>query len=140
MYEILLGVFLLVALMLIAVILLQQGKGADMGASFGAGGANTVFGASGAGNFLTRATWVLAGIAIALVLTLAYLSSHRNKAEAEKADVFSAEPAAQTVPAASDVPAPAAEAVAPASDVPAPSEPAASEPASQKQPATDVPH
>lgn len=60
LYEILLVLDLIVALCLIGLVLIQQGKGADMGASFGGGGSNTVFGSGGSGNFLTRSTAVLA--------------------------------------------------------------------------------
>jgi len=60
MYEVLIVVYLVVALGLIGLILIQQGKGADMGASFGAGASGTLFGSSGSGNFLTRSTAVLA--------------------------------------------------------------------------------
>ncbi len=60
MYEALLVVFLIVALALVGLIMLQQGKGADMGASFGAGASGTLFGSSGSGNFMTRMTAVLA--------------------------------------------------------------------------------
>ncbi len=56
MYEALLVVFLIVAIGLVGLIMLQQGKGAAMGASVGAGAAATLFGSSGAGNFLTRMT------------------------------------------------------------------------------------
>ena len=60
MQDILLIVFLVVALALVGVILLQQGKGAGMGASFGAGASGTVFGSTGSGNVLTKITTVLA--------------------------------------------------------------------------------
>lgn len=60
MYEALLVVFLIVAIGLVGLIMLQQGKGADMGASFGAGASATLFGSSGSGNFMTRMTAVLA--------------------------------------------------------------------------------
>ena len=59
-YEVLIVVYLIVALMLVGFVLIQQGKGADMGASFGSGGSNTVFGSTGSGNFLTRTTAILA--------------------------------------------------------------------------------
>ncbi len=59
-YQILLIVYLIVALLLIGFVLIQQGKGADMGASFGSGGSNTVFGSGGSGNFMTRTTAILA--------------------------------------------------------------------------------
>jgi len=63
-----------VAVGLVALILLQQGKGADMGAAFGAGASQTVFGASGAGSFLTRTTAVLATVFFITSLTLAYFA------------------------------------------------------------------
>ena len=62
MYSALLILYLVVSIALIAFILLQQGKGADAGASFGGGASGTVFGAAGAGNFLSRTTAVLATI------------------------------------------------------------------------------
>ena len=62
MYEALLVVFLIVAIGLVGLIMLQQGKGADMGASFGAGASATLFGSSGSGNFMTRMTALLATI------------------------------------------------------------------------------
>ena len=52
----------LVAIALVAFVLIQKGQGATAGASFGAGASATVFGSRGAGNFLTKATWVLAGL------------------------------------------------------------------------------
>ena len=60
MYEVLIVIYLLVALAINGLVLIQQGKGADMGASFGGGSSGTLFGSSGAGNFLTRSTGVLA--------------------------------------------------------------------------------
>src|SRR5208283_1618880 len=65
-----------VCISLVILILLQQGKGAEVGAVFG-GSSNTVFGASGAGNVLTRATSALAVIFFATSLYLAYTSSER---------------------------------------------------------------
>ncbi len=79
MYEILLVVYLLVAMAVIGLVLVQQGKGASMGASFGAGASNTVFGSSGSGNFMTRATAILATIFFVISLVLGALSHNRNK-------------------------------------------------------------
>ncbi len=79
MYEILLVVYLLVAMAIIGLVLVQQGKGASMGASFGAGASNTVFGSSGSGNFMTRATAILATIFFVASLVLGALSHDRNK-------------------------------------------------------------
>ena len=64
MYEALLVVFLIVAIGLVGLIMLQQGKGADMGASFGAGASATLFGSSGSGNFMTRMTALLATLVV----------------------------------------------------------------------------
>jgi preprotein translocase subunit SecG len=58
---------------LIGVVLLQRGKGADLGASLGGGGANTIFGSRGAGNFLTKITTASAVIFMSTSLTLSYL-------------------------------------------------------------------
>ncbi|MDH3430923.1 MAG: preprotein translocase subunit SecG [Gammaproteobacteria bacterium] len=70
----------LIALGIIALVLLQRGKGADAGAAFGAGASGTVFGARGSGSFFSRATAVLATAFFASSLTLAYLSSQRSVA------------------------------------------------------------
>ncbi|MDX7990208.1 preprotein translocase subunit SecG [Xenorhabdus sp. Reich] len=78
MYEALLGIFLLVGIGLIALVLLQQGKGADMGASFGAGSSATLFGSSGSGNFMTRMTAVLATLFIVISLILGNMTSNKT--------------------------------------------------------------
>jgi len=68
----------LIALMIIILVLLQRGKGADAGAAFGAGASGTVFGARGSSSFFSRATAVCAALFFASSLTLAYLSSQRS--------------------------------------------------------------
>ena len=75
MQETILIIYLVVAIALVGIILLQQGKGAEMGASFGAGGANTVFGAAGSGNALTKATTILAVLFFAIAMSISYLNS-----------------------------------------------------------------
>lgn len=70
----------LIALMIIALVLLQRGKGADAGAAFGAGASGTVFGARGSSSFFSRATAVCATLFFATSLTLAYLSSQTSVA------------------------------------------------------------
>ena len=70
MYEALLVVFLIVAIGLVGLVMLQQGKGADMGASFGAGASGTLFGSSGSGNFMTRMTGILAALFFIISLAL----------------------------------------------------------------------
>jgi preprotein translocase subunit SecG len=76
--KIVLIVHTLIALGIIALVLLQRGKGADAGAAFGAGASGTVFGSRGSGSFFSRATAVLATAFFASSLTLAYLSSQRG--------------------------------------------------------------
>ncbi|WP_447410828.1 preprotein translocase subunit SecG, partial [Clostridium perfringens] len=63
--------------------MLQQGKGADMGASFGAGASGTLFGSSGSGNFMTRMTAVLATLFFVISLILGNLSSNQSKKGSE---------------------------------------------------------
>ena len=75
--SILLVIQVLLSISLIALILLQHGKGADAGAAFGSGASATVFGARGSGNFLSRATTVVAILFFIVCLSLAYISSHR---------------------------------------------------------------
>ena len=75
--SILLVVQVLLSISLIVLILLQHGKGADAGAAFGSGASATVFGARGSGNFLTRATTLIAILFFIVCLSLAYISSNR---------------------------------------------------------------
>lgn len=72
---ILLIVHTLIALAIIALVLLQRGKGAEAGAAFGAGASGTVFGARGSTNFFSRTTAILATLFFASSLALAYMSS-----------------------------------------------------------------
>ncbi|MGL4860785.1 MAG: preprotein translocase subunit SecG [Enterobacteriaceae bacterium] len=106
MYEVLLVIFLLVAIGLVALIMLQQGKGADMGASFGAGASATLFGSSGSGNFMTRATAILAGLFFIISLVLGNMSANKDNKGGSKWDNLS-EPAKVEQPAKPAVPAPA---------------------------------
>jgi preprotein translocase subunit SecG len=75
--NLLVGVQILTALVMIGLILIQHGKGADMGAAFGSGSAGSLFGASGSANFLSRTTAVLAAVFFASTLLLAYFSHAR---------------------------------------------------------------
>ncbi|QIQ22253.1 preprotein translocase subunit SecG [Zophobihabitans entericus] len=75
MYEILLIAFLVISLAIICLVLVQHGKGADMGASFGAGASATLFGSAGTGNFLTRSTSILGLLFFVISLVLANLGS-----------------------------------------------------------------
>src|SRR5437868_10610266 len=70
------SIHIIVCITMIIIVLLQQGKGADVGAVFG-GSSSTVFGASGAGNFLTKITWSCAVIFFSTSIILAYASTRR---------------------------------------------------------------
>lgn len=76
MESILLVVHVIVALVIVGLIMLQQGKGAEMGASFGGGGSQTVFGAAGSGNFFSRMTAILVAVFFATSFVLAVLAKN----------------------------------------------------------------
>jgi preprotein translocase subunit SecG len=75
--NVLIIVHVVVALGIIGLVLLQHGKGADMGSGFGGGASGSLFGATGSANFLSRATAVLAALFFALSLALAYVATRR---------------------------------------------------------------
>jgi preprotein translocase subunit SecG len=75
--NVILGVQMLTALGMIGLILVQHGKGADMGAAFGSGSSGSLFGASGSANFLSRTTGVLATVFFVATLALAYFGNVR---------------------------------------------------------------
>jgi preprotein translocase subunit SecG len=121
METVLIVVHLFLAIGLVGLVLIQHGKGADMGAAFGSGASASVFGSAGAGNFLSRATGILATLFFLTSLALAYFAMNTG----ERASVMeeAAAPGAVEqveVPAAADseVPVVPEESVAPASDVP----------------------
>ncbi|UTO04544.1 preprotein translocase subunit SecG [Moraxella sp. FZLJ2107] len=94
LFNILLAVHIIVAIVMIGFILIQHGKGADAGASFGAGASGTVFGAAGSANFLTRTTAVLATIFFITSLALAHFAQ-KQAADQLRLDV----PAVSSTPA-----------------------------------------
>ena len=121
----LLGLHVVVAAALIGFVLLQHGKGADMGAAFGSGSSGSLFGAAGSANFLSRTTAVLATIFFLSSLGLTYLASNRTAAGAGdvmKQGVMQNSQNSQKAPApatkAAEVPAGAAPAVQPAAPAP----------------------
>ncbi len=103
MYEILLVVYLIISLALVGMILIQQGKGADMGSSFGAGASATVFGSSGAGNFMTKTTTILATVFFVLSIILGNLTAGQIK-KTDEWENLSAPVATEVAPTDSDVP------------------------------------
>ena len=76
---IVLAVQMLTALIMIGLILVQHGKGADMGAAFGSGGSGSLFGASGSANFMSRSTAILAAIFFVSTLALAYFGGPKAR-------------------------------------------------------------
>ena len=79
LFSILLTIHILVALAIIGLVLMQHGKGADMGAAFGSGASGSLFGATGSANFLSRTTGILAAVFFTTSLSLAYVASHKPK-------------------------------------------------------------
>ena len=125
-----LAVQMLSAIGMIGLVLVQHGKGADMGAAFGSGGSGSLFGASGSANFLSRSTGVLAAVFFACTLALAYFGNAQPRSSGssvlEKASVLAPAPAASAAAGAAQIPgtnAPAANnaavTVVPASPAPA---------------------
>ena len=107
-YSILLVFEVLLSMALIALILMQHGKGADAGAAFGGGSSGTVFGSKGSGSFLTRATAILAALFFVNCLALAYVVSHRTQgASVIDSVVDQAEPTTAPAAPASEQPPPA---------------------------------
>jgi preprotein translocase subunit SecG len=97
-----------IALLIIGLVLLQRGKGADAGTGFGAGASGTVFGARGSATFFSRATGVLATLFFVTSLALAYLATQQTAPRS----LLESEPAPQSAappPAAEAPPAPASE-------------------------------
>jgi preprotein translocase subunit SecG len=90
---------IIAALVMIGLVLIQHGKGADMGASFGSGASGSLFGATGSANFLSRSTAVCAAVFFACTLALAFISNDRGARTGGGTSVL--ERAAGTAPAAS---------------------------------------
>ena len=130
----LLGLHVVVAAALIGFVLLQHGKGADMGAAFGSGSSGSLFGAAGSANFLSRTTAILATVFFLSSLGLTYLASNRsavghgdvmkqgvmqNSQKAPEPATKAAEVPAGTAPAAQPAaPSPAKDSTSKAGDVP----------------------
>jgi preprotein translocase subunit SecG len=84
----------LIAIALIAFVLIQKGQGATAGAAFGSGASGTVFGARGAGNFLSRSTWVLAVLFCTISLVMAVMVSRMMASPEVGLGVITEQPAA----------------------------------------------
>ena len=92
---------LLSALTIIGLVLVQHGKGADMGASFGSGASGSLFGATGSANFLSRSTAVAATLFFACTLGLAFLSNGRSSGTTGADTALDRAPVVAPAPAAS---------------------------------------
>lgn len=130
----------IVCLMLMLVVLIQPGKSGGLGAALGGAGAQQIFGGRGAGNFLTRTTWIAASIFFVTSVTLAYVSTSTGDSLEDLADVQrleqpAEEPAPEPAPAGSAAPAPTEGAVEPAPAGEAP----ATEPAAPGEPGSETP-
>jgi preprotein translocase subunit SecG len=123
---ILLAVQMLSAIGMIGLILIQHGKGADMGAAFGSGASGSLFGATGGANFLSRTTAVLAAVFFVCTLALAYFrnlapSEAGGSSVLERAQISQPAPAASAASgAAAQIPATTAPAASAAAPAPAP--------------------
>jgi preprotein translocase subunit SecG len=132
---------MLSAIAMIALILIQHGKGADMGAAFGSGGSGSLFGASGSANFMSRATSGLAAVFFVCTMALSYFGNLRPTSSGSVLDGAAVVAPAPTAPAppagpAGQIPgntpaaAPAVAPAAPAAQVPVPAATSSSVPAS----------
>jgi len=100
LFSVVLTVHILVALAIIGLVLMQHGKGADMGAAFGSGTSGSLFGASGSANFLSRTTAVLATVFFLTSLSLAYIASDKPKTTGSlMQEAVQSQPVPTTVPA-----------------------------------------
>ena len=117
LYYLVLTLHVVACLFLIAVVLLQQGKGQDLASAFGGGGTQAAFGPRGSATVLSRATTILAGVFMVTSLSLSVLR-HRESSVLERVPAPAASPAASAAPS-----------TAPGSSAPAATTPAASTPA-----------
>jgi len=117
--NVILAVQMLTALAMIGLILIQHGKGADMGAAFGSGSAGSLFGASGSANFLSRTTAVLATVFFVATLALAYFGNQRPASTGSVLETPAAAVPASAAPVADTaVPTPPAEPASGAAQIP----------------------
>ena len=115
LFSVVLAIHLLAALGVIGLVLLQHGKGADMGAAFGSGASGSLFGATGSANFLSRTTAVLAAVFFVTSLSLAYIASNKPKTTSS---VMQDTVTLQPVPATSEAAKSAVDSDSKAKDIP----------------------
>jgi preprotein translocase subunit SecG len=120
MHTLVIVLHMLAAASIVVLVLLQHGKGADMGAAFGSGSAGSLFGSSGASNFLSTSTGVMAAVFFVTSLGLTFLSTSPSKAggvtQTIKTDA--GQPATQPAAPAPSVPAPSGDPLSKSSEIP----------------------
>jgi preprotein translocase subunit SecG len=97
-FTVILVIDVIVALCIIGLVLLQHGKGADVGAAFGSGASGSLFGASGSANFLSRTTAVLAVVFFLTTFILAYIVTHKPRVGGGVMDTVKEQPKTVEVP------------------------------------------
>jgi preprotein translocase subunit SecG len=134
-WNLVLALQIISAIAMIGLVLVQHGKGADMGASFGSGASGSLFGASGSANFLSRSTSFCAAVFFACTLGLAYFGSSGSSARTpegtsvfERAGAASAPAAASSVPPTAQIPTAPTASSAPAAQGPSAPQSTASAP------------
>jgi preprotein translocase subunit SecG len=103
-FTLVLVVDVVVALCIIGLVLLQHGKGADVGAAFGSGASGSLFGASGSANFLSRTTAILAVVFFVTTFVLAYLVTHKPRVSGGVMDAVKEQPGTVQVPLPASAP------------------------------------
>jgi len=105
-FTVILVVDVVVALCIIGLVLLQHGKGADVGAAFGSGASGSLFGASGSANFLSRTTAIMAVVFFLTTFVLAYLVTHKPPVGGGVMDTVKEQPRLPEAPAVTPAPEP----------------------------------
>lgn len=106
LFPFVLSLHILLGISVIGLVLIQHGKGADMGAAFGGGASGSLFGASGSANFMSRTTGVLAAMFFLTSLSLSYMATNRVKAPVSVMDTVKTEapPVAPSAPVKTEAP------------------------------------
>ena len=107
LFPLILSVHILVGLSVIGLVLIQHGKGADMGAAFGSGASGSLFGSSGSANFLSRTTAALAAMFFITSLSLSYIASAKPRTSGSVMDSAVKTQSADVAPAKTETPSPA---------------------------------
>jgi preprotein translocase subunit SecG len=137
LYNLFVVVQVLSALAIIGLVLLQHGKGADMGAAFGSGASGSLFGATGSSNFMSKSTGIAAAIFFGATLALSYMGAQRSGSTGGGVMDRVTAPATKPATPANAIPSTVTPA-APAATQAAPAAPA-SAPAADKSPAGQIP-